>query len=333
MNERDRQGGSEGRPASDEPLSIDEALERFATVVAQAATEKIESQIPALVARLESHGIDVIVLKGPVTRRRLYADDERRPVADIDLLVDPAAFRRAARVLGDAGYRRYDRHGHSDAFSRGPDDADVDLHLTLPYVTVSPRRAFAVFAAHRTTLDVAGSAVPALDRPAHVVHLAIHAAVNRFEDAQRSSTEWERGLASLGDDEIARAEAIAGSLGVGRIWDLARRALADGADRDALLAQRPTWEAVPRVWSMRGFITSGTPLRVKWRDVQRLVALQWADSTVNEWRAKRGAAPLATGSLRIAVEKLRRFVTVSTLGLARIAGIGRVDHPDTGATQ
>ncbi len=323
-------------PASDQqpPQSIDEALDRFATVVARAATEKVEAQIPPLAARFEAHGIDVIVLKGPVTRSRLYTDDERRPVADIDVLVDPTAFRRAARVLVAAGYRRYDRHGHSDAFTRGTDDdADVDLHLTLPYVTVSPKRAFAVLAAHRTTLAVAGTQVPVLDRPAHVVHLAIHAAVNRFEPDQRSSTEWERGLAGLGDDDVARAETVADRLGVGPIWDLARRALADDADRTALLAERPTWEAVPRVWSIRGFATSGTPLWVKWRDVQRLVALQLADSTVNAWRAKRGAAPLPGGSLRIAVEKLRRFVTVSTLGLARIVGVGRADHRENGTTQ
>ena len=318
--------------ASDgQALSIDEALERFATVVARSATDKVEAQIPALVARFEAHGIDVIVLKGPVTRRRLYTDDERRPVADIDVLIDPTRFRQASRILTGAGYRRYDRHGHSDAFTRGTDDADVDLHLTLPYVTVSPKRAFAVFAAHRTTLDVAGTAVPVLDRSAHVVHLAIHAAVNRFEEDQRSSTEWERGLASLNDEEVARAETVADQLGVRTVWDVARRALADGADRHALLAERPTWEAVPRVWSVRGFVTSGTPLRVKWRDVQRLAALQWADSTVNEWRGKRGAAPLPPGSMRIGVEKVVRFVTVSFLGVARIVGIGRDRGPDAGA--
>lgn len=305
--------------------TLDEALERLATVAARAATDEIEARIPGMVARFEARGIDVILLKGPVTRRRLYADDERRPVADIDLLVDPASFRRASRVLVEAGYRRVDRHGHSDAFSRD-DDVDVDLHLTLPYVTVSPKRAFAEFADHATTLEVAGTAVPVLDAPAHVVHLAIHTAVNRFDPAVRSSLEWARGLASLTPTDVADAEVIADRLGVRTIWDLACRSLSDAADLDGLLAERPTWEAVPRVWSVRGFLRSGTPAQVKWRDFDRLVALQWSDDVVNKWRAKRDRPPLEPGSMRIRLEKVLRLISVSGRGMARIVGIGR--HPD-----
>lgn len=303
--------------------TVDEALERLATVAAQAATAKIEAQIPGVVSLLEDHGVDVIVLKGPVTRRRLYDDDERRPVADIDVLVDPATFRRAGRALTDAGYRRQDRHGHSDAYGGGDDDADVDLHLTLPYVTLGPKRAFAVFDAHRASLDVAGTTVSVLDVSAHVVHLAIHAAVNRFDPDQRSFTEWKRGRASLSVDELTTAEGVANALGVTTIWDLATRALADGEDRATLIAARPTWEAVPRVRSVRGFFRSGTPAWVKWRDFQRLFALQLSDSTVNRWRAKRGAPALPSGSLRIGLMKPVRLVIVSARGFARIIGIGR----------
>ena len=306
--------------------SLDEAIERLTTVVAHAATDRVEAQIPAHVALFEDAGIEVIVLKGPVTRRRLYSADERRTVADIDLLVDPAGFGRAGRLLAANGYRRIDRHGHSDAYVRGADDAAIDLHLTLPHVTVSPPKAFGTFRKHRATLLVGDAMVPVLDGPAHVVHLAIHAAVNRFEPDQRSLVEWQRGVKSLNDDALAEAAAIASALGVREVWDIACRALSDDENRAELVAALPQWEAVPRMQSVRQFVQSGTPLRVKTRDFQRLVALQLSDDTLNVWRAKRGAPPLAGGTWRIRVEKPIRLVAVSAAGLGRILRPG--DAPD-----
>lgn len=318
-----------------QPVSMDEALDRLATAAARAATDRVEARVPVVVDLLRSQGVDVLVLKGPVTRHRLYAPDERRPVADIDVLVDPGAFGRAGRVLRRAGYRRYDRHGHSDAYTRG-DDADVDLHLTLPYIRRSPRRTWALFTTHRTTLELGDVAVPVLDEPAHVVHLAIHAAVNRFDDTQRSFTEWERGAASLDEAQRTVAVDLAGALGVDQVWDLAVRALAVGADRAALAAAVPVWEAEPRLGSVRGFLASGTPAWVKWRDFQRLVALQLSDGAVNEWRAKRDAPPLRSGTVRILVEKGVRLVVVTVAGAGRLLGFGHGrgsgPAPDRGLT-
>lgn len=316
-------------------MTIADALDRFATVVSNAQTDRVEAQIPPLVAMLEAAGCDVIVLKGPVTRSRLYGDDERRPVADIDVMVDPASFRRASRALRRVGFERVDRHGHSDAFAYreqtvadhatgvstggGPSRrADIDLHLTLPYVTVPPRKAFEVFTRNRTLSDVAGEPVPVLDPPAHVVHLAIHAAVNRFDPASRSLSEWRRGLDSLDGSDRAMARTVAMDLGAEKIWHLACRALQDGADPQQISAELPTWEVEVRATSARRFLESGTPPAVKWRDLQRLVTLQLSDETLNVWRAKGGHSPLESGSIRIRLAKPVRLVTVSARGLGRM---------------
>lgn len=298
-----------------------QALERLATVASQADTDRIEAAIPPQVEALQRAGVGVIVLKGPVTRARLYGPDERRPVADIDLLVDPSGFARAARVLTAAGFHRVDRHGHSDTFvSDRPDTPEIDLHLTLPYVTVPPRRAFRVFGAHTELLTVAGTPVPVLDVPAHVVHLAIHAAVNRFATGGRTFEEWRRGHDLLGDDDRVAAWDVAAHLGVLPVWELAVQALdADTpAERAARAAELPTWEVEARLASARRFLASGTPVRVKWRDLERLVALQLSDDTLNVWRAKSGRAPLASGSWQIRAAKPLRLVVVGSRGLGRV---------------
>lgn len=339
-------------PAANDPVepssgSVQDALERFAGIVARDRTDRIESQVPGIVERFATRGIAVIVLKGPVTRQRLYAADEPRPVADIDLLVDPSRFGRASRLLRGAGYHRFDRHGHSDAFTPGPAtgtaahragdpdaEPDLDLHLTLPYVTRSPRRAWALFAAHRTHLRVGGASVPVLDEPAHAVHLAIHATVNRFDPDDRSFDDWRRGAAALDDTDRHEAARLAAELGVGRVWDLARAALAEDADLAALRVARPVWEVEPRWWSVRGFLSSGTPLRVKTRDLARVAALQWSDAVYHEWQANHDGPRLTGGALRRSVTKASRLVRVGGAGLGRVVrgGVDRFRPRRRGAT-
>ncbi|MDW8267999.1 MAG: nucleotidyltransferase family protein [Anaerolineae bacterium] len=53
---------------------------------------------------LDSHGVDVILLKGVALVAGLYGDPGLRPMADLDLLVRPAAAATAMAVLQDASY-------------------------------------------------------------------------------------------------------------------------------------------------------------------------------------------------------------------------------------
>ncbi len=294
----------------------DDAIARLAVIAGQAATTRHESRIAPLVRSFAEIGARSIVLKGPVTRTRFYGDGEVRPSADIDLLVDPRFFGEATKVLKTKGYRRIDRHGHSDAFHL--DDApDVDLHLTLPYVTIHPRRTFDVLAAHVAALTVDGNVLPVLDVPAHAVHLAIHAAVNFYDPCSRAIDEWRRGHESLNVNEANTARRIASQLGVEPIWDLAEQVALGESQPGELVTALPEWEVVPRLRSLRRAAASGVPLVVRWRDVQRMIDLQLDDEAVNKWRAQRGQPPFVGSTLQFHIEKLRRFVDVSGSGVRR----------------
>ncbi len=295
------------------------ALRRLADAAQRARTDRIESQIPHLVELLHDADIEVVVLKGPSTRHRLYGTDEPRPTADVDLLVDPVRFARATRVLRGAGYRRVDRHGHSDALSApGDDRADVDLHLALPFVTKRPRVAFATLYAHRSVLAIRDREIPVLDEPAHAVHLAIHAAVNRFEETDRTLDEWRRAYDRLGDDDRAEARTVAARLGLGAVWRLAVTALEASAPRQELVEALPLWEIEPRVASLRRAVRSGVPARVRWRDFQRMVALQLGDGALAKWRAARGMAPVRPRSPTAVLSKAHRLFAVTFQGLRRL---------------
>lgn len=305
-------------------MTVDEAeaLQRLAATRTRQQTRQVEAQIPEIVALLQRADIAVIVLKGPVTRRRLYASDEIRPVADIDLLVDPKRFRRASAVLRRNGYQRVDRHGHSDTF-RSSDErrSDVDLHLTLPFATAHPRNVFATLSRHTTTLDLANVEVPVLDEPAHAVHLAIHGAVNRFDPASRTLDEWRRAHAGCDEANLATARSVATAIGATTIWDLAIRNVDADEDSGGRVDALPLWEVEPRLDSARAAWRAGLPLQVRQRDLQRMVALQLSDATLDVWRRDRGipALPPGTPRLRRAAAKTRRLFDVSGRAARRLA--------------
>jgi len=278
------------------------------------ATARTEGKIPHLVGVLTAAGIDVIVLKGPVTRQRLYGPGEARLVSDVDLLVPPRSFRRAGRVLADDGFEMVDRSGHSDALHRP--DVWVDLHLALPFTTVSPATAFEVLAAHRAALTVAGHVVPVLDEAAHVVHLALHAAQNTFDPDQRSMEEWRRGWASLSVTEAAVAGTVARSLGADATWALAQHALREPA-RGRVLAQdlpprRFSWSSA----SIARFVRSPIPVRVRARVVEAALRHELSDEKLATWRDRRGLSPVIPGTAAGRWAKVTRLAN-SVLATAR----------------
>jgi hypothetical protein len=63
-----------------------------------------ETAFEALLAALNRAGVASLVLKGPALAARLYGDPSARTYRDLDLLVEPARRRTAARVLGEQGY-------------------------------------------------------------------------------------------------------------------------------------------------------------------------------------------------------------------------------------
>ncbi len=284
---------------------FDAAMARFAVIVSRAEMKRTEAQIPALVEILKASDVPVIVLKGPVTRLRLYGPDEARPVADIDLLVSPRAFRSARRALEGEGFERVEVGGHSDALRRG--DRYVDLHLALPYTTVAPNRSFEALATHVVHLGVAGFDVPVLDEAAHVLHLAMHAAQNGFDPDHRSLDEWRRGWESLTSRDRMAADDLAVELGAQIAWGLAQAVIdpsAQGADQAALLPRRKPGASLSTMWA---FVRSPIPARLRWRAAGAHVRRQMSDDVLNAWRVERGLPPLHSHRWAMRRAKAERF--------------------------
>ena len=83
-------------------------------------------------------GIEPVLLKGPVVRQWLYADDPlARTYFDVDLLVGPDDRERAEAVLRELGFTEPvpalpgEWPEHAASWAREPDGAVVDLHRCL----------------------------------------------------------------------------------------------------------------------------------------------------------------------------------------------------------
>jgi hypothetical protein len=76
-------------------------------------------QLRTIVALLESHGVAVLPVKGPVLAASAYGDAAMRGASgDLDLVVSPSTFDRAVAIFAGAGYRRVEElteeHDHGD---------------------------------------------------------------------------------------------------------------------------------------------------------------------------------------------------------------------------
>ena len=170
------------------------------------------------VERLAAAGIPAILLKGPLIASWLY-DGEVRPYRDIDLLVPPAEFPRAVRVLTEAGY--VDRLEGADACEFGFNEKElygangvcIDLHHRLIGLSEPPDRCWQVLARRTTPFRLAsGSQVSVLDLGARAMHLALHAAQDG-PLGKKAIADLERGLARVPHDDWRAAAELAEDLG------------------------------------------------------------------------------------------------------------------------
>ncbi len=228
-----------------------------------------------VVRTLGGAGIDSLLLKGPVTASRLYADEpHRRCYGDVDLLVSPGEFDHAEAALGFAGYRgahpglRPSEIGPQEAtwLTVGPDRLAVDLHRTLPGVRDAAELWRALWAAHESiTLQGIPVAVPNRCGSALIVALhASHPGRSRqpYRDLARAAevfddAEWSAAVA-LARHVGAEAGMAAGLAAVpGSRHLLARHSLSES---DISTAARmftpdisPAGQAIRRVLAADGF--------------------------------------------------------------------------------
>jgi hypothetical protein len=134
---------------------------------------------------LLQEGIEPILLKGALLVETLYLDPGVRPMRDVDLLVRPAEFPVAARILRRLGYECPTTPGREasepryfqTAFQREPDK--VELHRALCEPDRYPAQVEALWS-RSTPLQWRGRRVLALAEPDHLAYLALHAALHGF---------------------------------------------------------------------------------------------------------------------------------------------------------
>lgn len=103
----------------------------------------LTAELVARVARaLAAEGIEVMPLKGALLQRWVYPDPAEREVSDVDVLVQPGAFRRAEAALQRAGFRWLR--------SEGSDWQSVWLHPEVP-IEIDLHRRLARTRRHRLT--------------------------------------------------------------------------------------------------------------------------------------------------------------------------------------
>ena len=154
-----------------------------------ASTAVLDAATARIFEAFESDGVEAILLKGAALARLLYLAEERRPYADVDLLVSPRSVARARAALTGLGFRDaskllgIDDIGgvvHEERWVGNHPGAEhellIELHLRMAFAQAPPQSAWDALAAHRTWVELEGHRVPILDRDGQAMHLALHAA-------------------------------------------------------------------------------------------------------------------------------------------------------------
>jgi hypothetical protein len=96
------------------PEAIDEDSRlTFAALAARHrhAAAAREMSIDRLLPAFSADGVPVLLLKGSALAHLIYGNPALRPMADIDVLIDPADTERATAIARSLGYRFASRHG------------------------------------------------------------------------------------------------------------------------------------------------------------------------------------------------------------------------------
>jgi hypothetical protein len=177
----------------------------------------VDQMTAEVVTAFSNAGIPVLLLKGPSISRWLYPSD-LRPYNDTDILVSPADFRRAARLLRTLGFGHptRGRANHAHTYRRMGSDLPqplcVDLHRTLPYLAVPAKAAWDVLAVDAESVRVVDVDVPILAIPQRIVHIAIHAVQHAFE-TKNPFEDLRRALGAANTEQLERAVTVSRALG------------------------------------------------------------------------------------------------------------------------
>ena len=85
---------------------------------------KMQAELKAILALFQANHVPVMPLKGSIISVRYYAEPALRPMADLDLLIQPKDFARSAALLAQLGYEQTVVHWKHTEFSK-PDNRAV----------------------------------------------------------------------------------------------------------------------------------------------------------------------------------------------------------------
>jgi hypothetical protein len=211
----------------------------------------IQAGAAQAVRALREEGVRSILLKGPSFERWLYEPDEPRMYGDIDLLVDPADFEAAGRVLTGLGYQqraeeRAPTHvDHAKLWLREGDGMHLDLHRSLVGAEVEAADVWATLAGQTETMMVGGEEVEILAEPARIVQVSLHAVVHGHS-TEKTLFELSRAIERAPEAAWEQAIPVAARLGADGAFAAGLRMLPEGeqlADRLELTAG-PSVESV-----------------------------------------------------------------------------------------
>lgn len=237
------------------------------TAVATVARNlQIEVTAAEVIARLTSQGVRCLLLKGPTIARWLYDAPGERGYIDCDLLVEPAAFERAAAHLGAMGFEKQ----LEDIRPRGlpahtqnwlaENGVLVELHRYLVGVQAKPDVAFEEFFGDAVEMDLTGQVVLALGPPARALHLALHVGQHGGK-LKKALDDLERGIARLPRTVWSETAAVAERVGATEAL-VAGLGLVDRGER--LIADLGLPTAVSRETALRAAGSDSPTLAVEW---------------------------------------------------------------------
>lgn len=182
-------------------------------------------------------GLPVVAFKGPLIQQAAYGGLFIRPSSDIDLLVHPHDFDRAAALLDAEGYGLAPRCrslwwrlflGERHFLPRRPAEATIDLHLRLQQPGAPLPRLAAAFLEARQDSLVGGAALPALSAQHQLLLCAMSfvKALHHREPALRYVVDYAALAARLDPPAARGLDAEAARQGLRASLALTRRAAA-----------------------------------------------------------------------------------------------------------
>lgn len=132
-----------------------------------------------VVARLAEEEIPTLLVKGLPLILAYYRNHAVRPMADLDVVVQPADARRAIGILEASGWKRNERASDEDLYYRHsmqfihPEKGELDLHWRLMFETCNDAADQHFWSAARP-LDFDGVATLQLDPTDTLLHVVVH---------------------------------------------------------------------------------------------------------------------------------------------------------------